>query len=85
MTDTQSYIVDIFENLFHKHYGARAVPVYYVGSVVSVSGGSCSVKIGDETIVLPRRAGLSVTANDTVWVCCPTGDLSDGFVDLVRP
>jgi hypothetical protein len=85
MTEFQRDLINIIESTVKRVIDEIKIPQYYVGSIVTVNGNMCGVRIAGDVITLPRRKGLSVAVNNVVYICCPTGNLSDGFVDLKRP
>lgn len=73
------------EIFFRENIKNLPITRFVEGSVISVSGNICTVKINEQNINFPIRSGLILQTNDIVYVCYPNGSMSDGFIDLKKP
>lgn len=84
MTEFQTNVVTVIENWFKKLIQTYTFPQYYEGSVVSVGTNTAVVKVNGQTITLPKREGLTLNINNVIYICCPNGNLANGFIDVVK-
>lgn len=83
--EIQNAILQTIENMVEERLKSIGCNYYKTGIIKSISGSDYIVTINSEDSIFKARAGLTLAVGNIVYICCPNGNYSLSFIDLIRP